>query len=120
MLPVLSLFRLAEVVCGTDSGIFSNLYHGLTCAVDKSGGTGPAIKSVRDVVEILFNLVAILTQAAGGIAVIVIVVAAIFYITSAGNEGRIKMAKDILQNVAIGLVLITIAYALIIYVAGFF
>jgi len=120
MEQVLVLFRLASTACGTNSGVLPSLYDGITCQTDKQGGVGPSINSIQDVLRIIGNGVRILTAVSGGIAIIVIVVAAIFYITSMGDPGRIKAAKDILINVTIGLVLITIAYALMTYVAKFF
>ena len=86
---------------------------GLTC----SGGE-PVISSVSGVLVIVGNVVRILIAASGGLAVIVIIVASIYYITSTGEPSRIKRAKDILTNTAVGLVIILCAYAVITYIAS--
>jgi hypothetical protein len=45
-----------------------------------------------------------------------IIVAAIYYVTSMGDPGRVKRAKDILTNLVIGLVLLIGAYAVVDFV----
>lgn len=116
MVPFDSLFRFAAGCGGTP--IFPGgpgLYDGLTCT-----GGNITITSVSDVVVIIGNVLRIAISLAGGLAVVIIIVAAIYYITSAGDPGRIKRAKDILVNVTTGLVIIVIAYAVITYIAGKF
>jgi Type IV secretion system pilin len=112
MQAVLGLFRLAASACGTRTGLLPSLYDNVPCT---DGNID--INSVSDVLIIVGNVSRILIALAGGIAVIVVIVAAIFYITSTGDPGRIKRAKDIIVNTAIGLIIILVAYAVVTYIA---
>lgn len=112
MMPLLSLFKLAA--CGA-TAVFPggpSLYDNVPC-VDGN----VSINSVSDFLVIIANLYRIVVSLAGAIAVVIILVAAVYYITSAGDPGRIKRAKDILVNVTIGLILITISYAVVTFIA---
>jgi hypothetical protein len=116
MIPFESLFRFAA--CG-GTAIFPGgpgLYDGLSCT---SLGN-PALNSLSDILKVAGNALRILIALSGGLAIIVIVVASIYYITSAGDPGRIKRAKDILVNVATGLLLILVSYAVITFIVGGF
>jgi hypothetical protein len=108
----LHLFRMAANACGTNTGILPSLYDGLGC----TNGT-PTITSLQDVIVIIGNLAQILLALAGGLAVIFIIVGAIFYIISAGDPGRIKRGKDILTNAIVGLLIILSAYAVVTFIA---
>jgi hypothetical protein len=113
MLPVLTLVRLADA-CGAKS-IFPggpSLYDNIPC---DNGNV--SINSVSDALVILANIFRILVAISGSLAVLIIIVAAIYYITSAGDPGRIKRAKDMMTNVAIGLILIIVSYAVVTFIA---
>lgn len=112
----LDLFRLAANACGTTTGIFPSLYDGLKC----EGGTTPILDSLSDVIIILGNIMRILIAGSGAVAVVVILGAAIYYITSTGDPARIKRAKDILTNMTIGLLVIMMSYAIITFIASRF
>jgi hypothetical protein len=110
--PFLSLFKLAA--CGA-TAVFPggpSLYDNVPCV---NGNVD--INSVSDFLVIIGNIFRIVVSLAGAIAVAIILVAGIYYITSAGDPGRIKRAKDILTNVTIGLILISIAYAVVTFIA---
>lgn len=104
-------FKLAAD-CTTNHGIFPNLYDGISCV-----NGNPQLEALADVLKIAGNVTRILIAMSGAIAIVVIMAAAVFYVTSAGDPGRIKRAKDILTNTAIGLVLIISAYAIVTYIA---
>ena len=53
---------------------------------------------------------------AGAVAVIVIIVAGIRYITSTGDASRIKQSKDTLLFAVIGLVIVILSYAIVRFV----
>jgi hypothetical protein len=113
MQAALSAFRLADA-CGAKS-IFPggpSLYDNVPCT---NGNLD--LNSVSDALVILANILRILIAISGMLAVLIIIVAAIYYITSAGDPGRIKRAKDIITNAAVGLILITTAYAIITFIA---
>jgi len=44
------------------------------------------------------------------LAIILLLVGAVYFILSTGDPGRVKRAKDIIQNTIIGLVIIIMAY----------
>ena len=112
----LHLFHLAATDCGTKHGLLPSLFQGL-CT---SGSNDVQIKSVSDFVVIIANIVRILIAVSGALAVIAILAAAIYYITSTGDPARVKRAKDILINTATGLVLIIMSYAVVTFIAGNF
>ena len=100
--------------CGTNSGFLPNLYDGL-CV-----GNEVSITSVQDSFKLIGNVLRILIAVSGMLAVLAIIVAAVFYVVSKGDPGRVKQAKDTLTNLVIGLVLIIAAYAIVTFIsAGF-
>jgi hypothetical protein len=98
--------------CGTTTGGLPSLWDGLNC--DASGNVH--LTAVSDVFVLVGNLLRILIALSGALAVIMIIVAAIYYVTSMGDPGRVKRAKDILTNLVIGLVLLIGAYAVVDFV----
>jgi hypothetical protein len=117
---VLHMFKLAASACGTNTGLLPSLYDRVPCGTDALGVQTPQIKSVADVLTIIANVIRILIAVSGALAVIVIVVAALYYITSTGSPDRIKRARDIIQQAVIGLLVITLSYAVVTYVGKFF
>lgn len=67
--------------------------------------------SVAQITETLLTV-------AGAIAVIIIIVGGLTYITSSGDSSRIKQAKDIILYAVIGLIVAILAYAIVHFVAG--
>lgn len=64
------------------------------------------------------NVIDTLFTVAGAIAVIIIIVGGIRYITSTGDSARIKAAKDTILYAVIGLVVVILARAIVAYVLG--
>lgn len=112
---LLHFFRLAANACGTKTGGLPSLYDNLPCA----NGT-PGVASLQDVGLIIANVVRILIAVSGSIAVIMILVAAVYYITATGDPARVKRAREIIIQTVTGLVLIVLAYALVTFIAGEF
>jgi hypothetical protein len=108
-----SLFYLAANACGTKTGLLPSLYDNLPC----TNGV-PDIKSVADVGIIVANVVRILIAGSGSLAVILLLVASIYYITAMGDTGRVKRAKDIIYYTIVGLAVIILSYAIISYLSG--
>jgi hypothetical protein len=101
--------------CTTKTGFLPSLYDGLTCKEH-----GLEIKSASEIWTVVANVVRILMAAAGALGVIFIVVGAIWYITSAGDSGRIQRAKEIILQAILGLVVVIVAYtAVTVIAAGF-
>jgi len=67
--------------------------------------------SVASITETLLTV-------AGAVAVIIIIVGGLTYITSSGDSSRIKQAKDIILYAVIGLIVAILAYAIVHFVAG--
>ncbi len=116
MTSVLQLFRLAANACGTSTGVLPSLYDNIPC----TGGNTPSITTISQVVVLIANVLRILIAVSGSLAVIAILVSAIYYITSTGDPARVKKAKDILINTATGLILIIMSYAAVTFIAGNF
>lgn len=76
---------------------------------------GPA--SFGEIITIVTNL---LLGIAGSIAVIFIIVGGIQYAVSAGDDGKVKSAKDTILNAVIGLVITVVAYAAVNFIVSIF
>jgi len=116
MSAMLQFFHFAANACGTHTGALPSLYDNIPCP----HGNDPQITAVSQIVVLIANVVRILIAVSGSLAVIMILVAAIYYITSTGDPARVKRAKDILINTVTGLVLIIVSYALVTFIAGNF
>ena len=55
---------------------------------------------------------------AGIIAVVVIIVAGIFFVTSRGNADQVKRSKDAIRGAVVGLIVVFIAFAITRFVIG--
>ncbi|MDR0887272.1 MAG: hypothetical protein LBM97_01120 [Candidatus Nomurabacteria bacterium] len=55
----------------------------------------------------------ILTWGVGIVAVLGVIIAAIIYTTAGGDDGKVKLAKTMIFNIAIGLVLYVLLYAIL-------
>jgi hypothetical protein len=111
-MQALHLFYFAANECGTKTGKLPSLYKGLC-----PSGT-VEITSLSDVLKLIANATQIAMGIAGGLAVLLILLASIYYIISVGDPGRTKKAKDIIQYTVFGLVLIIMAYAIVGFIAG--
>jgi hypothetical protein len=110
----LELFKLAA--CGRPSGVIPSLYDNLNCNANGE----ITLRSVSDILVIVGNLLRILIAVSGMLAVAAIIGAGIYYVISAGDPSKVKKAKDILNNSALGLILVISAYAAVTFVAGQF
>ncbi len=124
----LLLFKMAApnirpVDCGINNGFLPSLYDHITCVRDlndPSSVATPTIQTISDLVVMLGNAIRILLALAGGVAVVVIIVAAIYYVTANGDPARIKRAKEILINMATGLVIMLAGYGIVTFIAAGF
>ncbi len=67
---------------------------------------------------VIKNIIQVLLIAGGVIAVIVIVVGGLRYMTSNGEQAQVKSAKDTILYAIIGLVVTMVAYAIVTWVVG--
>jgi len=79
----------------------------------KDGGDNPVDLTVR--VKTITN---VLLTVAGAVAVIILIIGGITYITSTGDSTRIKQAKDTILYAIIGVIVTILAYAIVNYVAS--
>lgn len=89
---------LGGTACNTSSG------------AEICGGTGDGIFGV------IKNIIEVLLIAAGIVAVIMIIIGGIRYVTSAGDQNSVKAAKDTVLYSVIGLVITILAYAIVKFV----
>lgn len=66
------------------------------------------------------NLITLMLQIAGAALIVVLLVGGVMYITSAGNEEQAGKAQKAITGAIIGIVVITVAYAIIEMLAGAF
>ena len=67
---------------------------------------------------VIKNIIQVLLIAGGVIAVIVIIVGGLRYMTSNGEQAQVKSAKDTILYAVIGLVVTMVAYAIVTWVVG--
>ena len=65
----------------------------------------------------LDNITNVLLYVAGAVAVIIIIISGIRYVTSTGDSTRVKQAKDTLLYAIVGLIVVILAYAIVNFVA---
>lgn len=74
-----------------------------------------AISGDNDALVRILNLV---YMWAGIVAVIVIIVAGILFVTSRGNADQVKRSKDAIRGAVVGLVVVMVAFAITRFVIG--
>lgn len=106
------LFSLSPVIHAAASDVFDN-----ACSNSKNN---PAVcgGSKTGLLTYISNVIQVLFIAAGVVAVIMIIVGGIRYITSNGEQGHVKQAKDTILYSVIGLVIAILAYAIVRFVTG--
>jgi type IV secretory pathway VirB2 component (pilin) len=90
----------------------------LKAGTDESAGEVNILKLTAD--EVLQNGLNIVYFLAGVVAVIVIIIAGIYYATSAGDSGKITKAKNMILYSVVGIVIILSAFAITNFVVGRF
>ncbi len=76
-------------------------------------GTGIGSEATaNELPELIGNLIAVLLSVLGIIFVVLVVYAGFLYLTSQGEEDKVKKAKKLLSQAVIGLVIIIAAYAI--------
>ncbi len=68
------------------------------------------IPDIKNIAQAGQKIIAYILGLIGFIALLVIIISGLTYITSAGNEQKIESAKKILTSAAIGLVIAVLAY----------
>lgn len=117
LLPALSIAgslaitpsALAATSCGTPQ----------ECAKQgvESAQTGSKDTDAKQVIQSIVNLLMFIT---GAVAVIMIVIGGIKYVTSAGEASQAKSAKDTILYAVIGLIVAIVAYAVVTFIINAF
>jgi len=88
-----------------ETGVLGEDHNGVNCVPGNRSGGG---------IWYILNLVMqILTWGVGIVAVLGVVIASIVYTTAGGDEGKVKLAKTMVFNIAIGLVLYALLWAIL-------
>jgi type IV secretory pathway VirB2 component (pilin) len=109
------LYNPVRLLAAAPSTTEQNLCTG--AGVSCSDAAGNAINPGTNLQTRVAQISETLLTVAGAIAVIIIIVGGLTYITSSGDSGRIKQAKDIILYAVIGLVVAIMAYAIVHFVA---
>ena len=79
-----------------------------------------SVSSALSLSQIALNVLQFLLGIAGVLALIMLVVGGIMYLTSAGDEERIDNGKKIFKNALIGVIIIMTSMVLVRQIAAFF
>lgn len=85
---------------------------------DAKKSTGIGSSSTKDADDVVQTIITVLIWAVGILSTIMIIVGGIFYVTSAGDPGKIKKAKDTIMYGIIGLVIAVLAFAIVNFVVN--
>jgi hypothetical protein len=83
--------------------------------VNQIGGTG-AGNTAADFTGLITNIINILLFVIGAVAVIMIIIGGLRYVTSGGDTASTKAARDTILYAVIGLVIAIMAYAIVNFV----
>lgn len=81
-------------------------------------GCSDASSNVPDAKDTAVTIISNIILALGIVAVVVIIVGGVEYMTSAGDPGKIKKAKETILYSVIGLVICALAFAIVNFVIG--
>lgn len=112
-------FSAAALPAGSASAI--NVFGG--CGAGGTGGGSTAVCGAAgndNAASMAEKIVSTLLFILGILAVIMIIVGGIRYVTSAGDASRVKAAKDTVMYSVVGLVVAILAYAIVTFVVGRF
>jgi hypothetical protein len=86
-----------------------------------TGQTNTVCQSTGDDAKnVISTVVNLLLYILGAVAIIMIIVGGIMYVTSGGDAGGVKKAKDTITYAIIGLIVAIMAYAIVNFVAKSF
>jgi glucose uptake protein GlcU len=80
----------------------------------------PGVPGPDNFGKLVVNVTNVLLFIAGAVAVIFIIVGAIMYATSAGNEQNVAKAKSTITNAVVGLVIAILAFGIVNFVLNIF
>jgi hypothetical protein len=83
-------------------------------------GVNPNKQGINAVFPLLGNIISILLFASGVLALVMILVGAFQYVTSAGNPQNVAQAKRTLTFAIVGLAIVILALVIVNFVRGVF
>ena len=85
---------------------------------DAKTSTGMKDSNTKNADSVVQTVITVLIWAVGILATVMIIVGGIFYVTSAGDPGKIKKAKDTIMYGIIGLVIAVLAFVIVNFVVN--
>ncbi len=101
-----------DVTCASAT---SSSKSAVTQGITSAGGAGTTGSTLTDLVK---NIISALLFIVGAVAVIMIIVGGIRYVTSNGDQAHVKAAKDTIMYAVVGLVVAILAYAIVQFVVS--
>lgn len=89
---------------------------GETRKITKDGTIQPVGNKNTDLVKSITDIINVVIGILGIICVVVIIIGGVGYMTSAGDSGKVKKAKDTILYGIIGLVVCVLAFAIVNFV----
>lgn len=83
-----------------------------------SVGDAAGLSGGNSLLEIIGNIISIFLGLLGVIFLVLVIYAGFLWMTSQGNEEKVKTAKNILKNATIGLVITLAAYGIVSFILG--
>jgi hypothetical protein len=113
------IISCAFIVASLGGGLLLPSTNALALAACTGNGDTVVCKSApSDITAILKSVISILLTIAGIIAVIMIVIGAIRYITSDGDPGKASTARQTVIYAIVGLVVAIMSYGIVNFVVG--
>jgi hypothetical protein len=106
--------------CFLFGGLLFGLWHSPALAVEVAdfGDTFGLVET--DLIQIVISVVQWMLGLLGLIAVILLIYAGFLWMTAAGDKVKIDRAKNVIRNALIGLVIILLSWAIVLFVQNFF
>jgi heme/copper-type cytochrome/quinol oxidase subunit 2 len=114
LLALLMMFLPATPVLA-DCPTGASVKDSLTCGANNAAGTSGG-DSASTLTDTAVNLINVLSLIVGAVAVVMIIVAGVRFVSSAGNEAAVKSAKTTLVFAVIGLVVVAVAQIVVHFV----
>lgn len=107
-------FIFSTLILDTQAAYYDST--GLTETLNSAGSAGLALKSLENPQSQITGIVGTILSFVGVAFLLLMIYGGILWMLSQGNDTQIKKAKDIIINGIIGLVIITLAYAITSYI----
>jgi cytochrome bd-type quinol oxidase subunit 2 len=110
-------FKKGLLAVGTAASLLVPFAARAQVTIDTGIGSTFGIGST-DLRSTVINIVNYVLGLLGLIAVIIIIYAGVIWLTASGNEERVDKAKKILSAAVVGLIVVLLAWAIVIFVVG--